>query len=655
MRRITSFEDLSARTSEQKDFTSLTEVKRFLKGPSAKAKGGLPLLSLCEFGDDKKEQGCIRHDGNVKRVHGAVIDYDGEKVSLTAAVAKLKKAGVEALVYTTARHKPNKPRWRVLAFLSKSVAPTRYREMVGRLNQVLDGVAAHESFVLSQSFYYGRVEGAPYDCKVVPGTPLDKLAIEPLYTSKATEAGEAAFDDTADDVFIEAFEKGEGRYDATLALTSRWISRGQDPEKVRAKLKKYVYHAERDGISPVTDNGENLYKSIDRLVDSAIKKFGKAKPLEPEAVASDWIDLKALPHERPPPRFTIDRWLTYPNVALYAAHGGSGKSFVALEIAVRVALGISVFGEEVRAGSVIYISAEDDRHTLHGRLGAILLDLGIKNGDAPDYAKLDGKLLLRDATEDDTVVFEAPHRFGDEPVTTPRFRWLRKHVKQASPVLVVLDNAIDHYSGNENDRLMVRTFIRRLHAIAKTGQGCTVLLLAHVDVNTLREGEKGKGFSGSTAWHNSVRNLWTQYRQDGANVLELRKINYARPGLLSVIEWDDDAGKFRIGNTRSTLDTSRWTFRVLRILVAMDGAGKKLYSKRSNQTSVATQVIQHALSTTELRAIGADGVKQCIADLLASGDLIETKSRTANRKTVSVYKVTDTGRTTAANIDADDE
>lgn len=147
-------------------------------------KADCPLLKLATFGDQRSKRGAVRHDANVLKVSGVEGDYDDELVSLDEAADKLAALGVAAFFYTSPSHTPAKPRWRVLAPLSAPCGPEARRHHAGLLNAALGGILSAESFVLSQVFYIGKVSGAPYASRRVPGRPLDEvldLICEPVF------------------------------------------------------------------------------------------------------------------------------------------------------------------------------------------------------------------------------------------------------------------------------------------------------------------------------------------------------------------------------------------------------------------------------------------------------------------------------------------
>jgi RecA-family ATPase len=68
-------------------------------------------------------------------------------------------------------------------------------------------------------------------------------------------------------------------------------------------------------------------------------------------------------------------------------------------------------------------------------------------------------------------------------------------------VLLIVDAAADAFAGEEINRRHVRNFIGLLRSLAIKFD-CAILLLAHPSIEGLRS---GRGHSGSTHWHNSVR------------------------------------------------------------------------------------------------------------------------------------------------------
>tara|TARA_R110000851_G_scaffold165169_2_gene309942 strand:+ start:150796 stop:153264 length:2469 start_codon:yes stop_codon:yes gene_type:complete len=156
---------------------SLERPKEFL------SKKQCPLIKLASFGNVRsKKKGFLRHESNMLDVCGIEADYDGEKVSIESAGLLLQTYGVEAFIYTSPSHTEERPRWRVLAPLSKTYPVSERRRFVGMLNNALNGILAGESFTDAQCFYYGRVRGSIYRTLHVRGEPIDiNLVLEEQY------------------------------------------------------------------------------------------------------------------------------------------------------------------------------------------------------------------------------------------------------------------------------------------------------------------------------------------------------------------------------------------------------------------------------------------------------------------------------------------
>jgi hypothetical protein len=83
---------------------------------------------------------------------------------------------------------------------------------------------------------------------------------------------------------------------------------------------------------------------------------------------------------------------------------------------------------------------------------------------------------------------------------------LKRLVETVGAGLVIVDNASDAFNDDEIKRARVRTFIRSLRTqLARPGRA--VLLLAHINKTSAINGRSAgsEDYSGSTAWHNSVR------------------------------------------------------------------------------------------------------------------------------------------------------
>lgn len=187
----TNFESVTDRkgTSGSIEWDSLVET---MQNPvELPTKAQCPLIKLALLGNQPSPNGSLRHDANVVEVFGVEGDHDAGTMTPAEAASRLSAVGIMGVVYTTPSHRPEKPRWRVLVPLSTAFPPAERTRFAGIVNAVLNGALAPESFKLSQPFYYGRVQGVPYECIPVQGVPLDLAdhSHEPLYPVSTSRGG----------------------------------------------------------------------------------------------------------------------------------------------------------------------------------------------------------------------------------------------------------------------------------------------------------------------------------------------------------------------------------------------------------------------------------------------------------------------------------
>ena len=169
------FPELSAKTIKRKSADWAEIVKRLENPSEYPSKRDCPLFKLATFDDKRTEKGSLRSDENMLQVYGLIGDYDDEEVSVEEAAQRLEQFGVEAFFYTSASHTPDRPRWRVLAPLSKPYEASEHNRLMFMLDEALGFILAEESYTTSQSFYYGRVAGVEYETRPTNGSYIDDL------------------------------------------------------------------------------------------------------------------------------------------------------------------------------------------------------------------------------------------------------------------------------------------------------------------------------------------------------------------------------------------------------------------------------------------------------------------------------------------------
>jgi hypothetical protein len=178
--QLTYWQDIAG--FEKKDVTlTWSEFCEKVKNlPRQQNKEKSPLIKLATFGQNRTGKGCLRHDANVQEIYGVEGDLDSGEISFDDTLARLEQANIRAMVVTTHSHTPNAPRLRILAPLSGANSPLSRRVLVARLNGVLGGHLASESFNLSQSFFIGGRPGGEYRAECTFDDPEDGWCVDEM-------------------------------------------------------------------------------------------------------------------------------------------------------------------------------------------------------------------------------------------------------------------------------------------------------------------------------------------------------------------------------------------------------------------------------------------------------------------------------------------
>lgn len=157
---ISFFPDKTGSNIRQEE-VSLAELGQLVLTTKSDDKYDLPLIKLARFGDKPTEKGSLRNDANVVSISGVEGDYDDKQLAFDAAVSRVRDARLRALIYTSPSYTEAEPKWRVILPTSQDLSPSERAKLTARINGVLGGVLAGESFTLSQAYFYGSVNGNP--------------------------------------------------------------------------------------------------------------------------------------------------------------------------------------------------------------------------------------------------------------------------------------------------------------------------------------------------------------------------------------------------------------------------------------------------------------------------------------------------------------
>jgi RecA-family ATPase len=251
---------------------------------------------------------------------------------------------------------------------------------------------------------------------------------------------------------------------------------------------------------------------------------------------ADWSNSKA-----PDRDFVISGWIIRGACGLLSGQEGVGKSLLAQQMATCAALGLTFLGLEIARTPAVYITCEDPVDELWRRQEDVNRSLGITMAD------LAGKLMLvslKGHLGNELAVFDAQGRIS----VTERYQQIEGTVKAFGAGLIFLDNAAHFFTGNENARHDVATFLGLLERLSEIVNGA-VILLAHPNKQHAQGNKQGNEYSGSTGWSAHVRNRlfldWAQkdaegnYLGDDGRMLRKSKANYGKKGEEINFRWHD--------------------------------------------------------------------------------------------------------------------
>ena len=125
--------------------------------PAYASKSEQPLIKLGTFEGDSRGAG-----HSLTTISGIEIDYDAGKVTAHSAAKMLRDAGIECVVCSTYTSSTDCPKWRVFAPTSRELPAELRAYLVAALDSILLGIAARESYVAKQTFFFGRNPASNY-------------------------------------------------------------------------------------------------------------------------------------------------------------------------------------------------------------------------------------------------------------------------------------------------------------------------------------------------------------------------------------------------------------------------------------------------------------------------------------------------------------
>lgn len=285
-----------------------------------------------------------------------------------------------------------------------------------------------------------------------------------------------------------------------------------EPEELATIVRNAYKHAQLPaGNKSITTSGFVPVRSTNSPIP--ISEIGFVNPPR-EWVAEGWIP-------KGPSAFT-----------LFAGEGGAGKSLLMLQLGIAVSTGTPWLGLPTTKMPVLMVSCEDDLTELDRRFYSIRKSnpFLLEHKDPPFY------MLPRVGRENVLCVANQSSGLAAPGPFFPELDYSMGELG-ASSMLLILDTLSDVYSGNENDRSLVNSFVKSILGRLSMKYNATIVLVSHPAKN------KESTYSGSSAWNNSVRNRtslsWAKEEDCTSKYRELKseKSNYAEAGTKMVLEY----------------------------------------------------------------------------------------------------------------------
>lgn len=489
---ITKFPDKRAKSKTELR-NSLREVAPKILNRSAPCKDALPMLKLGRYGNALSKHGSLRHDPNFLEIDGIECDHDAGTVSVAEAAELFAAAGLAALIYPTSQHTPEHPRWRALFPTSQTLPAGERFRLCARVQGVVKGFLADETFAHSTGWFYGRVEGNPhYEVEVIDGIAIDLafhldagaigktkgkgIPAQPELSapSRAAAQPEPSTADPDDDDL-----RGEPDWDRIKsALRSIPAAERDDREACWRPIGMALHHEtggsedgfrlwdrwSRKGSKYDADDQRRVWDSFrstggKRLTIATLYHLAKpyerdgrtAKPSKPGRLAL----LAPRGCAAVPSRgYVVKGFLAPGDVGCIFGAPGAGKSLIGPHIGYMAAQGNPVFGMRTRPGSVFYVAAEDP-YGMQSRVTALLHE----HGDAPDFALVQG---VSDLLAEDS----------------PDLAALKDAIAERRPSLIFLDTLAMAFPGLEEN---TAEGMGRVVKVARelTQHGAAVVLIHH--------------------------------------------------------------------------------------------------------------------------------------------------------------------------------
>jgi RecA-family ATPase len=498
-----------------------------------------PVKDTALFGPYKLKENTTRGNANVEEISLLVFDIDDpQSKSLDDIKVLIKK--YDCVIHTTWSHTNENPRYRLIIRLKSKVSPLDY-DLVRKgfifFNAELSNLFDKACSDIARAYYlycFSESNKGLASFFINQGEPLDPELIKLPSPANDTNV-KSDFHSIANGV------KEGGRNDALAVYVGGLINRGDSYEESLEGVKKWNQNNQPPlELNELTRTVNNIWNK--HYKNSNVQAINTSFQSTPEIKQYKIVRAEDLLATLPLPRkWVIDDFLPRNIVAALIAAGGSGKSYLAMNLAISVASGGILFNKFMpsKEGKVVFISGEDDIAELQRRLHWSTRSLPKHVVDRI------GKNINFVDLADTFEAFTEKNRAGEVHMTNSVTN-LISSIKESvgSEVdLIIVDPVSRFRGGEENLAVDTTRFVQALQMF--TNQlNATVLCLHHVNKGAKSNGTGQNNARGSSALVDGVRLVMelNQLSEDEVkklygdtqvklNILNLHcvKTNYTKP------------------------------------------------------------------------------------------------------------------------------
>jgi len=517
---------------------SWPELVRFFQSPRISEDKDTILFGPYKLNENQK-----RANINVVEVSLFVFDIDDPQGKTADEIMDLV-VDYDAILHTTWSHTADTPRYRLILKLANPVAANQFNEVRSGFlffNSELASIIDTACSDPARAYYLFSypIERSHYAvCLTNKGNPIN-----PAHCLKPTNSSSTLQFNTP----ISAVSRGgfvEGSRNVSLTkFIGGLIGQGKSHEETLTHALAWNATLEPPmDESEVKRTHQSIWKTHNRNHPTAAQQNVVPNPVALVRKQFTLLPASDLLASPPPPReWLLNEFLPKKIVASVIAAGGTGKSFLAMHIAVALASGSSLFSKYVATAptKVVFISGEDDKIELQRRLHSVT------QGMPPSLVKSISSNIQFIDLADSFELFTYKPPSGEVNMTSVPGD-LVNAIKQKvgdEVGLVIVDPVSRFRGGEENSAGDTTRFVQALQYI-RDQLNATVLTLHHVNKGAKTNGSTQNNARGSSAFIDGVRLVYelNAFSEDevkkhyGANgiiprvmTLNSVKSNYGKP------------------------------------------------------------------------------------------------------------------------------